>query len=155
MRQFVIRDATKEDIGALVLIGERFFDESRFADVMQFDPDSLRDTLEKLIEDPDGIVLVAAGPVNLIGVAGGLVHPSYFNRAHITGQELFWWVDPDRRGVVGSSLFDALELEARTKGARSWAMIALSTLNPDGVGQFYERHGYRPSERTYIKALEA
>lgn len=155
MRQFIIRDATKEDIEALVLIGERFFDETRFADVMQFDPGSLRDTLENLITDPDGIVLVADSLTNLIGVAGGLVHPSYFNRDHITGQELFWWVDPDHRGTAGSPLFGALEAEARAKGARSWAMIALATLNPDGVGQFYERHGYRASERTFIKALEA
>ncbi len=88
----------------------------------------------------------------LVGMAGALVYPFYFCSSHLTAQEIFWWVDPEHRGI-GSLLFDALLDEVKKSGAHSLSMIALETLNPEKVGEFYKSRGFRPSDRSYIKRL--
>ena len=62
-----------------------------------------------------------------------MVYPLYFNCNHITGQELFWWVEPEARKGVGAHLLDCLELAAMNAGAQSWAMIALDKVRPGTV----------------------
>lgn len=147
------RDATLDDIDAVARLGARFFDEAEWSDVTSWDHETVCITLRNLIEQDGGILVVCEREGVIIGMAGGLVHPAYFNRHHLTGQELFWWVEPRYRGGAGSALLNSLEASARERGAQSWAMIALAKVRPDAVGKIYERRGYRPSERTYIKAL--
>jgi GNAT superfamily N-acetyltransferase len=81
-----------------------------------------------------------------------LLHPHYFNASHITGQELFWWIDPDHRGR-GSELLNALEAWVKDQGAHSFVMITLEALEPERVGLIYRRRGYRPVEHSYLKEM--
>lgn len=148
----IIRKAVHDDIETIARLGHRFYDEAEWADVAEWDHGSIVATLTHLLEDEKGILLVCETD-RIIGMAGGLVHPLYFNLHHLTGQELFWWVDPEFRGLIGSRLFDAMEAQAKEKGAQSWAMIALARVKPEAVGRFYRRRGYRASEHSYIKAL--
>lgn len=148
-----IRPAAVDDIPAIVRIGARFFDEAEWADVAEWDHDSICSTLRGMIADPNGIVLIAIREGVICGIAGGLVYPLYFNCNHITGQELFWWVEPEARKGVGAHLLDCLELAAMNAGAQSWAMIALDKVRPEAVGALYRRRGYRASEHSYIKRL--
>jgi GNAT superfamily N-acetyltransferase len=96
--------------------------------------------------------MVAEKEWGLVGIAGALVYPFYFNAGHKTAQELFWWVDTEHRGV-GATLFIAMRDEVRKRGAKSLSMIALEAIEPERVGAFYMRHGFRPSERSYIGRL--
>lgn len=150
---FVIRDAEPADVPAIAALGERFYHEAGWHDVAEWDAASITQTLHHLVSGDDGIVIVLLGKGVIRGMAGGLIHPLYFNHAHRSGQELFWWVEPDDRGGAGAMLLDALEQRARDKGAQSWGMIALAKVRPEAVGRAYERRGYRASEHTYIKAL--
>lgn len=151
----VIRAARYGDVETIVKLGKLFFDEAQWSDVTTWDDDSIRVTLGNLIENDDGILLVCSSENKIIGMAGGLVHPAYFNHHHKTGQELFWWIDPAHRGGCGGKLLDRLEAEAKKRGAQSWSMISLAKVRPEAVGRLYERRGYRASEHTYIKALGA
>ncbi len=146
-----IRAAVENDIPVIADMGARFFAEAEWSDVVEWDHDSICATLRHMIADPSGIVLVATREGVIRGIAGGLVHPLYFNRNHLSGQEIFWWVEPDERGHMGAPLLDCLELAALERGAKSWAMIALDKIRPDAVGAAYKRRGYRASEHTYIK----
>lgn len=110
-------------------------------------------TLERMCAAPEAILLVAERDGRLIGMAGGLVSPLYFNHDHLTGQELFWWIDPKERGSIGVRLLETLENEARARGCQSWAMIALDKVDPERTARIYERRGYRASERSFIKRL--
>lgn len=149
----MIRLASKADVPVIARLGTLFFVEAGWSDVAEWDHDSIMRTLEHMVASDDGILLVAETDGKIIGMAGGLVFPLYFNHAHKSGQELFWWIAPEHRGGVGARMLDRLEQEARDRGAKSWAMIALAKVRPESVGKLYERRGYRASERSYIKAL--
>lgn len=149
----MIRPATHEDIATVAALGQRFFKEAGWSDVAEWDDASIRHTLGHLIDGEGGILLVAEHDGRIVGMTGGLVHPLYFNHSQLTGQELFWWVDPEHRKGIGAALLDRLEVEARARGASSWAMIALDKVRPEAVGAVYRRRGYRAAEHSYIKRL--
>lgn len=148
-----IRPATENDIAVIAEMGARFFEEAQWSDVTEWDHDSICATLRHLIDNPLGILLVSTRKGVIRGMAGGLVHPAYFNMHHLTGQELFWWVEPSERGGMGSLLLDCLELAAAQRGAQTWVMIALDKVRPNAVGAVYKRRGYRAAEHSWIKRL--
>jgi len=150
-----VRDATPADVPMIAALGERFYHEAGWGDVASWDAESISRTLDHLVSNDDGIVVVLERHGAIRGMAGGMVYPLYFNFAHRTGQELFWWVDPEERIGSGRLLMDELERQALSKGAESWAMIALEKVRPEATGLLYRRRGYRPSEHSYIKRLAA
>lgn len=150
----VVRKATAEDFERILPLAHRFFEASKYGREMAFDDVSFKQTFDHLISGEDGVFFVAAEDGEIVGLAGALAYPFYFNSAHKTGQELFWWVDPDARGSsVGVSMFDALECWAREQGCKTFSMICLDSLRPEAVSKIYQRRGYRASEHTFIKEL--
>lgn len=147
----MIRPAVLSDMQQLLEMLQRFFEASGYSDITTFDPVSQAATCESLMANPDAVLLVVESK-KLVGVAGALIYPFYFNFRHRTAQEMFWWVDREHRGV-GTQLFDALIAGVKAKGAESLSMIALERLTPEKVGGIYERRGFRPSDRSYIKKL--
>lgn len=111
---------------------------------------SMEQTFTGLMEAPLGVLLVND---DVTAAAGAVVTPAYYNLGHMTGQELFWWVDENARGGVGLRLFKALEDEVRRLGAESFVMVALENIKPGQTSTFYLRNGYRPLERNYIRSL--
>lgn len=149
----MIRPASLDDCEVIVDLGEGFFTEAGWQDIADYVREDCLRSLQFLATDETGILLVAEEDGEIVGMAGGLVSPLYFNLSHKTGQELFWWIKPGQRGAAGLRLIDALEQSARARGCTSWAMIALDHIDPERTAKIYERRGYRPSERTYIKRL--
>lgn len=150
----MIRPAQPADLGALLAMGRRFFAMSGYADLTNFDDASFCATVDRLM-GADATCLVAEADGQVVGAAGALAYPFYFNADHKTGQEVFWWLDPEHRGgQVGICLFAELEAWARAQGCRSFTMIALDAVDAARVGKIYQRCGYRPSEHSYIKELK-
>ncbi len=145
----MIRLASPDDLPMLMAMGREFALVLSLSDSVGYDEPTMERLFLHLINDPMGILLVTDG-----GAAGGLVHPSMFNAHHLTGQELFWWTSPDKRGK-GIRLLAALEDEARALGAQSWMVSTMQALNFDGASKLYERRGYRASDRNFIKVFEA
>ena len=147
----MIRPADIGDLPDIVRMGRDFASVSGAP--FPFDAESAITTIRNLIASPSGVVLVAdIGPI--VGMTGALIHPHYFNSSHITGQELFWWIDPPYRGSkIGLEMFHSLEEWARSSGANSFSMIALHAQNPEKIGRLYERNGYVPLENSYTKVL--
>lgn len=137
-----VREATEDDIPALLDIARRFHERGRIPVPLCLD--SVAATLRHLMDGDLGVVFVSRH-----GAAGALLHPSWMNAAHLTGQELFWWSEAGG----GSALFDALENWAVSKGAASFTMIALEACRPGAVGATYRRRGYQPTEHSYLKVL--
>ena len=136
------RQANHYDIPDLVEIGARFHEKSKAA--IPYCRESVALTLGNIIDNEDGVILI-----NGDAVAGALLHPAWFNHAHKTGQELFWWSD----GSNGKQLFSDLEEWARSRGADSFAMIALESLRPSVVSAIYRRKGYQACEHSFLKVL--
>lgn len=148
----MIREATLEDVPAIIEMGQRFFDASGYDGMTSYDPVSASTTYINLIQSPDGILLVHDGENGPDGMTGALLFPFFFNNSHKHGQEVFWWVNPESRGS-GVQLFRALENIARERGAKSLAMATVASLESEAVGRIYERFGYSLSDLTYVKAL--
>lgn len=149
----MIRDATLDDVPTIAALGELFHAEAGWEDIAEYAPADCEKTLAMLVNGDDGILIVAEDEGEIIGMAGGLAHPFYFNHAHKTGMEFFWWVKPGRRNGLGVQLLDAMESQARALGCLSWSMIALDKVNPELTGRFYRKRGYRASEHSWIKRL--
>lgn len=148
----MIREATKEDIPILLHMGEQFFNASDFGRLTDYDRDSTRQTFVDLISN--GILLVGEIEGSVIGMVGAVLYPLYFNIRHLTGQEMFWWVDPDyRKTGIGKQLLVELEKKAYSMGADSFSMIALDKINPEIMGRVYKMNGYFPAEHSYYKRL--
>jgi GNAT superfamily N-acetyltransferase len=147
-----IRPATAEDFERVLVPARKFFDASGYGDVTTFDDDSFRITFSNLLSG--GVCLVAETGEEIVGIAGAVAYPLFFNRSHITGQEMFWWLNPEHRGTtVGWRMFTGLEDWAREFGCKTFSMLALESLSPEEVGSMYRRAGYRKSENSYIKEL--
>lgn len=149
----MIRRATLADVPIIAAIGERFHDLAGWHDVASYSVEDCAKTLTMMIESPEHIVLVAETLGVIVGIAGGLTFPLYFNHGHRSGQELFLYVEPGLRDGTGGKLLTALEDEARAIGCESWAMIALDKVDPELTGRLYRRRGYRASEHSWIKRL--
>lgn len=146
----MIRHAVLADLPELLRMGKAFHSVTGVADLIPLDEDTLAQTFLNLMEH--GVILVVEGEDGLVGATGALLHPHYFNASHITGQELFWWIDPEHRGQ-GGELFNALEQWVKDQGAHSFGMIALDALEPERVGLIYRRRGYRPTEHCYLREM--
>lgn len=147
MSEHTFRDATHDDIPALLAMGRRFADAADLDALSGYDEASVKALFEYLIDDEQGVLIVMDG-----GAAGAIVHPALFNRSHTTASELFWWVDPDKRGN-GIRLFLALEKATAAKGAGSMQMTTIVGLDDGALSQFYERRGYRATDRNFLKVF--
>jgi GNAT superfamily N-acetyltransferase len=148
-----LREATYLDLDELLRMGRAFHAVTGVADIVPLDEATLERTFVNLIEGEMACLIVCETPEGLCGAVGALVHPHYMNSEHLTGQELFWWVDEGHRDGTGQALFDALEHWVKGVGASTFCMITLEALDPERVAAMYRRRGYRPAERNFIKAF--
>lgn len=141
----MIREATHDDIPEILRMGKLFVADCGL--LVEYDEDSCADTAERLIDNDESCLFVGD-----CGMIGGLVYPHYFNRDEMVAQELFWWVDPEKRGgSLGRRLFSRFESWAESVGAKHIYMVALASQKP--VERLYQRHGYRALESSYVRQL--
>lgn len=149
----MIRPATVEDIPEIARLGEQFHAQAGWSDIFGYSVEDCGTSLTNLLA-LDNFICVVVDNDGVAGMAAGVVSPVYFNHAHLSGEELFWWVDPTKAGQgTGLRLLDALEAAAKAKGCQSWQMKSIARLNGERMGKLYERRGYRASENSYIKRL--
>jgi hypothetical protein len=139
----LIRPATLDDIPQLLAMGQRFADRAGLVDHVGYNPDHMAGTFQALIEGEAHFL--AIGERGAIGAMSG---PHPFNYAHLIAQEVFWWSE----GREGLRLFDAFEAWARER-CHSVRMITLEAVEPDRTARIYERRGYSPLERGFIKVF--
>jgi len=151
VRLVEIRPARLDDLPVIAALGEAFHEEAGWSDIAEYVPEDCEVSLRHMVES--GILLVADRDGEIVGMAGGLTFPLYFNFAHRTGQEFFWYMKPGLRDGTGRRLLDALEDAARDAGCQSWIMIALDKVNPEATGRYYRHRGYRASEHSWIRRL--
>lgn len=139
-----LREATLDDIPALVDMAEKFIGAAWAHVNVPFDRETCECLLAGLIDSPMGLVLVTEG-----GMMGAVVYPWHFNANVLTGQELFWW--SESRG--GMAMVEVTEQWARSMGAETFNMACLDHMRGKAIGRMYERYGYVPNEHAYIKVL--
>jgi GNAT superfamily N-acetyltransferase len=138
----MIRRATLEDVPALLDMGGRFSERAKLQSNVGYDPVSMKATFEALITNGHPVFISETGAIG----ATLTNHP--FNASHVVAQELFWWSE----GGEGAALLDALESYC-SQEADSLIMIALEAIRPEAVGRLYERRGFVPLERSFVKVF--
>ena len=142
----MIREATEKDIPAIVAMGREFFKLTGLP--IEYDDDSVAGMVKNLINGESAVVFVDEEVKSAIA---GLVYPFYFNTGILSGNEMFWWVSPEKRGS-GIKLMDKLEEWARGKGADLFQVTCLHE-GHDKIGSYYQRRGYKPKEHNYMRVL--
>jgi GNAT superfamily N-acetyltransferase len=148
----MIRPATALDIPEIAALGEAFHAQAGWEEIT-YSADDCEASLRAFMEADCFICLVAEHEGQIVGMAAGILSPVYFNRDHLSGEELFWWVSEAAPQLAGIRLLDALEKHARERGCQTWQMKALARLNGDRMIRLYERRDYRAAEQSFIKRL--
>jgi len=141
----VIREAGASDFPEIIRMGRAFAKSIG----IPLDEESTLDTAVNLIDSENSVLLIGEGVM-----AGATAYPLYFNKNVVIAQELFWWVDKDKRSNgIGREILAELERWAQSVGASQLTMLAVHDTSPDFVSQVYLRNGYHPFEKTFVKAL--
>lgn len=147
----IIRRALTAEIPTIVEMGRHFLAASPFVDVIPDSTVHMRALATQLLAcGAQGTILVAdiAEGEGLMGMVGLTCTP-HFLSGELTAGEVFFWVEPRARGIVGVRLIQAAEQWAKDSGA-----VAIQMIAPDArVGTFYNRRKYRAIETTYWKRL--
>jgi GNAT superfamily N-acetyltransferase len=141
----VIRPATEPDIPRLLKMGARFIAETPYKNHIFANPEQMEKLAKQLMAS--GGVLVYERDGELIGMLGYVVFPHYVSGELIAG-EVFWWVEPEARGI-GRELMKVAEEQARAAGAKRFQFVAPT----ERVAKLYERLGYERVEVMYQRAL--
>lgn len=144
----MIRLAALLDMPELLRMGESFFNASGYSDLTTFNKDDTEDLLNELIGKG---WLLTDGESTMLGF---VVFPVFMNKSTIIAQELFWWVDENKRGSkVGVEILKRAEVLAKSYGATSLMMLSIEELKGGSVNKLYERLGYKRREQTYMRIL--
>lgn len=142
-------EATYEDVGHFIGMAREF---AALAGE-PLDRESVADHVEWMIEHDTAVALIAFDGNQPVGICGALVFPSPWCSEKLSATELWWFVKKEARGSgAGLALIDALESWARDAGAWRLSMMLIEGIAP-GVEKIYERRGYKPRERTFVKEL--
>jgi len=144
----LIRLATLEDMPQLLRMGESFFDASGYRDITTFNKDDSENLLINLINK--GWLLTDGESAFL----GFLVFPMFMNTDTFIAQELFWWVDEDKRNTgIGIEILKKAEDIAKEQGAIIMMMLSLKKLDGEKVNKLYQSLGYEEREQSYMRLL--
>lgn len=145
----MVRALTVSELPEAALMGPEFFAEGKLPG--RFVPDIFVGKWTSLIDGGIGFILGLFRDGKLSGAFGGIVAED-LNDGDLVANECFWFVTPEARGR-GFELLLAYEEEARKRGAKRCSMIHLLSLQPEKLGELYERRGYRAIETSYFKEL--
>src|SRR5215510_15781636 len=108
-----IREATVEDIPALVVLGRDFHGVHPLGQLAPYDGPAVVAFLERCMTTSGSIVLVGEVAGRVAGLLVATLVPIYFNPAHLTACEICWYVGPEhRQETVGAALYEAFILWA-------------------------------------------
>lgn len=148
----MIRQATQEDLSAIVEMSRHFYATTFYSTWAQFDPTTVYDLAENLADNH--VMLVAQDGDKYVGMVGLFVAPFMFDRGVTAAYEVVWWVDPEYQGNgVGQKLLAAIEPACKARGAQAIQMVRLAT-SPPQAEALYEKLGYKFSEASHTKTLE-
>ena len=144
----MIRLAEEKDIPVMLRMGKAFFDASGYNKETDFNEEDTKEIFIKLIE---ANTLLTDGEGGMIGF---LVFSMFMNKSYLVSQELFWWVDEDKRSSkLGINLLKAAEVISKELGANTMIMLSLKDLNGEKVNRLYESLGYKQRETSYMRSL--
>lgn len=150
-----IRNATIDDVDALVELGEMMHAESPRYRALTYDPVKVAGIALHLIYDPAAQVLVAEQDGQLIGMLAGMIVEHFFGDDCYATDYVFF-VRPEHRGSSAAPrLYRAWEELLKADGRVKEVSLGISTeIHPEHTRRFYARLGFRETGAIMVKKLE-
>jgi N-acetylglutamate synthase-like GNAT family acetyltransferase len=147
----IIRKAIQSDIDGILDLVMSFYKEGLNKSELSFNPVSLRETIDIIIQKH--IFLVAENK-RIGGVIAGLLSPSIFDYNQKILEEKIWFVDKTFRGTgISIRLFKEFERIAKECGVDVIIMAHMVGIMPDNVSGIYNSFGYKQIESHYTKSI--
>jgi GNAT superfamily N-acetyltransferase len=144
----MIRPATENDLPDIIRMGREFV--AQLPLKFPFSPERAETIVRGAMAD-GGVFVADVGP--LVGMIGLIAHPHFFCEAR-AAQEMFWWVEPGHRGSgIAGQLLDTASGWAKERGCQMLNMVCVDELDGKAVAKMYERRGFVPLERSYVRFL--
>lgn len=141
-----------EELQTLCRFGKEF---AKVSGAGNFDDLSLLKFVNDILSTKRGKVFILEINKQVAGTIGVVAYPCYFNRSSLRVQETFWWVDPEYRNTKESiKLFTKVEEWAKEIKADQVMISAMEALDPDRLGRFYTKKGFRKMDINYVKDLK-
>lgn len=133
-------------------IGAQFAEAAKLP--VPFNPAHFEAAWARIFELGMGIIMYEENEAGeILGILGGSFSQDLFS-GRLVASESFFFVIPEARGSgISRRLIDAFEAEAYLRGAKQIIMVALASLNPEGVGAIYEKRRYSKLEVVYTKEI--
>lgn len=145
-----IRIVTVEELPKLAGCAAGFYGTAK--SLGSFDLDCFVCFWKGLIEAGAGVIFGLFDGEEVKGTLGGVA--SYEPNAPVrAASELFWWVEPEARGLASMRLYYEFEKWAKAKGCKTIRMVRLSDSMPEAIEGIYARLGLVEIERHYSKEL--
>lgn len=146
-----LRIAAVEDLPRLAHLAEEFYSST---DVLHgFHLDRFIALWTTLLGNGSGVVFLLEKGGEIIGTIGGVCYPETYS-PRLISQEFHMFIAKEHRGGFGLlKLMRAFENWAREKGCTEVRIAHLHDLQPERLGPFYQRLGYKQLEVNYMKKL--
>jgi len=147
-----IRQATKEDVIDLTILGKQFVKESQ-NELLGWNSTKVHYSLLDAIDRDDFAVLVLEHKTEVVGMFIGFIAPCFFSDS-LQAAEIVWYIDPKHRGSrIAYEMIDLFEEWAGFREAVCTNLMNLNVLKGDKVAKLYGRMGYKMVENTFTKEL--
>lgn len=143
-----IRVATLADVPTMLQMGQRFLQGTRYRRFLNLDLQKQTQLVTELVQHDTGEVFLAED-TQVSGMLGMTLSNNPFDGVK-TAMELFWWVEPSRRGSFAAKrLLRTAEAWAKAQGAVRLLMVVPEPT----VARFLEKLGYDYVESIYQRLL--
>lgn len=143
----MLRNATREDIPAMLALGELMHKESIYAGY-EYNKEKVSNLISWLIDSPKGIVFVSEQDGVIQGGFMGSIDEHWFGTEPVANDYALFLAPEHRKGRLAVRLISEYIQQAKAKGAVQ-IMLANSTgVQIEGVARLYEAMGFE--KRGYV-----
>lgn len=145
----MIRELQDGDMTSLLKYGEYFWQKSPFSTAgVGYNPKSVEELL--LDMDKNHYLRLCEADGKVVGFLGVMLAPFHFNTNYTIGVELFFFVDPLYRGIIGAEMIAQAERDLTGEVD----ILAFGDMRSSkDMDEYYTSRGYALTERTFTKVL--
>lgn len=153
----MIRPATGKDLVQLMVLGDEFFEESKYNQEFgcTFDPKSFLRFIVQCIMNEKGFVWVAEKEEgHPFGFFIGTIVPINFNENEYIGTEVYMYLRPkERNGFHSKRLIMEFESWCHARGVKAIEIGCVKTMKMDRTSKFYSKMGYDKFSTGHLKKV--
>ncbi len=148
-----IRRATGEDKETLLELGRDMHAESPRFSKLRYNDAKAASLFDMLVDNPNGIVLLAEDGDKIIGMMAGFASPHFFS-FQLFASDFVLYIDPAHRGgTTAMRLIKNFEQWAIELGVAEIVLGVSTEVNAERTAEMYQRLGYEKSGITVIKRV--